>query len=152
MKNASKSKIVALEWLWLSIKLRVVEELFLKKWSIKSYEVSFKSLSIFYCYWGKKDLAKLTQYELLGSLEAHEQKVSKYNNLSLEQISQAKMNIKHPKPQKKQEQISLSFFNFVRGSQRGPRATNSKSKNIKWTKIKIFTKLKTICYIMKIIH
>lgn len=40
-----------------------------------------------------RDLSKLTQYELMGSLEAHEQRVSKYNTQPLEQVFQAKANI-----------------------------------------------------------
>lgn len=40
-----------------------------------------------------RDLGKLTQYEFTGSLEAHKQRVSKYNTQPLEQVLQAKANI-----------------------------------------------------------
>ncbi|XP_057418661.1 uncharacterized protein LOC130712864 [Lotus japonicus] len=46
-----------------------------------------------------KDLSKLTQYELMGSLEAHEQRVNKYNNQPSEQVFQAKQNFKNSKSQ-----------------------------------------------------
>jgi hypothetical protein len=46
-----------------------------------------------------KDLTKLTQYELMGSLEAHEQRVNRYNNQPLENVFQAKMNIRSSNPQ-----------------------------------------------------
>ncbi|PNX79108.1 copia-type polyprotein, partial [Trifolium pratense] len=46
-----------------------------------------------------KDLTKLSQYELMGSLEAHEQRVNRYNNQPLENVFQAKMNIRSSNPQ-----------------------------------------------------
>ncbi|XP_057418038.1 uncharacterized protein LOC130712217 [Lotus japonicus] len=46
-----------------------------------------------------KDLSKLTQYVLMGSLEAHEQRVNKYNNQPSEQVFQAKQNLKNSKSQ-----------------------------------------------------
>ncbi|XP_057449943.1 uncharacterized protein LOC130741148 [Lotus japonicus] len=46
-----------------------------------------------------KDLSKLTQYELMGSLEAHEQRVNEYNNQPSEQVFQAKQNFKNSKSQ-----------------------------------------------------
>ena len=41
---------------------------------------------------------KLSQYELVGSLEAHEERVNRYNNQPLENVFQAKMNIRSSNP------------------------------------------------------
>ena len=39
-----------------------------------------------------KDLSKLTRHELMSSLEAHEQRMSRFTNQSLEQAFQSKIN------------------------------------------------------------
>ena len=55
-----------------------------------------------------KDLSKLTRHELMSSLEAHEQRMSRFTNQSLEQVFQSKINFGG----KKQE-------NLEKGSSRG---------------------------------
>lgn len=55
-----------------------------------------------------KDLTKFTQYELMGSLEAHERRVSKYNNQPMEHAFQAKEdNSRNSKPEQKGRENSF---------------------------------------------
>ncbi|KAG6494325.1 hypothetical protein ZIOFF_049349 [Zingiber officinale] len=65
-----------------------------------------------------KDLTKFTQYKLLGSLEAREKRVNKYNNQPMEHAFQAKVNnSRNFKPEPKGRGISFhgQFDNRSRG-------------------------------------
>ena len=44
-----------------------------------------------------KELSQLTVYELMGSLEAHENRMARYTNEPLEQALQSKMNVTESK-------------------------------------------------------
>ena len=53
-----------------------------------------------------KDLSTLSLHELMGSLEAHEQRISRFNNQPLEQAFQSKINLGDKHPQQRREENS----------------------------------------------
>ena len=50
-----------------------------------------------------KDLSVLTMYELMGSLEAHEGKMSRFSSQPLEQAFQSKLNVSYNEISKEEQ-------------------------------------------------
>ena len=77
-----------------------------------------------------KDLSVLTMYELMGYVEAHEERMSRFSSQPLEQAFQSKLNVSHDEFSKeergkrggnyqKKGQYGKGLSNFKEGQNRG---------------------------------